>query len=110
MPEAVEYGLKKCDECDIKVDCRVRRRRRMPGETARDASLTAREEISRIMHCVLDKIAVEMNDRFHQLMLLNDKFGFLVDARSLLGDEVDLEKLTKGCEDLQNVISQFFQT
>jgi len=102
IPEVIENGIKKCDEWDIKVDTRVRRRRKMPGEAARDAGLTAREEISRVMHCVLDKIAVEMNDRFQQLMQLNDNFGFLMDIKSFLGDAVDPEELTKGCADLQN--------
>jgi len=47
------------------------------------------------MHYVLDKIAVEINDRFQQLMQLNDSFRFLTDVKSFLGDKSDPQNVAK---------------
>jgi len=59
-----------------------------PGETADDAGLTRREDMSRVMCGVLDKVSSEMDERFKQLMnfndKFNDKFSFLLDTKSLL--------------------------
>ncbi|GBL90465.1 hypothetical protein AVEN_179398-1 [Araneus ventricosus] len=55
----------------------------MPGELARDAGLSAEEEIDRIMKSVLDTIKQEIKSRFTRLNDLNSKFGFLLDVKKL---------------------------
>jgi len=47
------------------------------------------------MHCVLDKIAVEINDHIQQLMQLNDSFRFLMDVKSFLRDKSDPQNIAK---------------
>jgi len=47
------------------------------------------------MHCVLDKIAVEINDDIQQLMQLNDSFRFLMDVKSFLRDKSDPQNIAK---------------
>jgi hypothetical protein len=69
----------------------------MPGETADDAGLTQRQEMSRVMCCVLDKVKIEMDERFKQLMDFNDKFSFLLDTKSLLTSRDDQDQLNKMC-------------
>jgi len=54
----------------------------MPGEITDEAELTQREEMSRVMCCVLDKVSSEMDERLKQLMNFNDKFSFLLDNAS----------------------------
>jgi hypothetical protein len=54
------------------------------------------------MSSVLDKIATEMNDRFQQLIQLNNNFGFVMDVKSLMDATSDQQMLAKGCADLQN--------
>jgi hypothetical protein len=81
---AMSYGKCKCEEWGIEIERRVRRRRRMPGELARDAGLTAEQEVSRVLNSILDRLVSEMTDRFSRLRDLNTKFGFLLDTKSLL--------------------------
>jgi hypothetical protein len=81
---AMSYGKCKCEEWGIEIERRVRRRRRMPGELARDAGLTTEQEVSRVLNSILDRLVSEMTDRFSRLRDLNTKFGFLLDTKSLL--------------------------
>jgi len=49
------------------------------------------------MHCVLDKIAVEINDHIQQLMQLNDSFRFLMDVKSFSETKVIHRILLRMC-------------
>ena len=69
-----------CNEWGVTVERRVRRRRRMPGEMARDVGLSSEEEIERIMKSILDRFQQEVTTRFTRLKHLNSKFGFLLDV------------------------------
>lgn len=93
----LDKGTAQCQEWDIAIECRTRRKKSMPGETADDAGLTRREEMSRVMCCVLDKVSSEMDERFKQLMNFNDKFSFWLDTKSLLASRDDRDQLKKMC-------------
>lgn len=80
---AVEDAKGKCATWGIDVK-RIRRRRMMPGELARDAGLTAEEEVVRVMKSTIDRLQQEMNTRFTRLKDLNSKFGFLLDIPNLM--------------------------
>jgi len=67
------------------------------GETVDDVGLTRRQEMSRVMCCVLDKVSSEMGERFKQLMNFNDKFSFLLDTKSLLASRNDHDQLKRMC-------------
>jgi len=69
----------------------------MPGETADNAGLTRREEMSRVICCVFDKVSSEMDERFKQLMNFNDRFSCLLDTKSLLSSRNDRDQLKKMC-------------
>ena len=69
----------------------------MPGETADDARQTRREEMSRVLCCVLDKVSSEMDERLKQLMNFNDMLSFLLDTKSLLASRDDRDQLRKMC-------------
>jgi len=43
----LDKRITQCDEWDITIECRTRRNKSMPGETADDAGLTRREDMSR---------------------------------------------------------------
>ena len=70
----------------IEVDRKIKRHRRMPGELTRDAGLSAEEEISRDMNSVIDRLQKEISIRFLRLKNLNNKFGFLLDVKTLLAE------------------------
>ena len=52
--DSVLKAKERCELWGVAVESRIRRRRRMPGELARDAGLSAEEEIDRIMKSILD--------------------------------------------------------
>lgn len=104
--EAIEKAKSLCEKWDIDTTIRVRRRRKMPGELARDVGLSAESEISRVMKSVLDRLQQEICTRFTRLSDLNFKFGFLLDVENLLNkDNVDND-LEKNCKNL----GEFYNT
>jgi len=89
---AVENAKTKCSGWGIEVNGRIRRRRMMPGELARDTGLSAEDEIIRVMKSVFDRLQQEILARFKRLKDLNMKFGFLLDVKTLLST-TDLDAL-----------------
>ena len=78
VKDSVEAAIKKCTELEIPIEDRiVRRRRRMPGEHAKDAGLSIVEEVRRCMFQALDRFKREADTRFTSIHRLNDMFGFL---------------------------------
>lgn len=55
----------------------------MPGENSRDAGLSAKEEMERVMKGTLDCLHREMDERFTRLHDTDAKFGFLLDVEGL---------------------------
>ncbi|CAM1308417.1 Uncharacterised protein r2_g1833 [Pycnogonum litorale] len=98
---AVKKAKAKCSIWGIEVDRRIRLRKRMPGELARDAGLSSEEEIVRVMKNVFDRLQHEMSTRFSRLKDLNNKFGFLLDVKTLLSD-TDEDAMRRNCADFAN--------
>jgi hypothetical protein len=63
VDNAVQQALAKCEELDIPTGKRIRRKRRMPGEKARDAGLSLQQEIKRAMLECLDRFHIELDTR-----------------------------------------------
>jgi DNA repair exonuclease SbcCD ATPase subunit len=64
---AVNAAKDLCEKLGISIEGRIRRRKQMPGENARDAGLSAVEEITHIMKSVIDRLIQEMTTRFGRL-------------------------------------------
>lgn len=96
---SVNSAKTRCAEWGVEIQRRIRRRRQMPGELARDAGLSAEEEIVRVLKSVLDRFQQEITTRFIRLNDLNSKFGFLLDVQGLVKNE-DLNTLRTNCSDL----------
>ncbi|GBM76285.1 hypothetical protein AVEN_81837-1 [Araneus ventricosus] len=77
----------------------------MPGKLARDAGLSAEEEIDHLMKSVLDAIQQEIKLRFARLNDLNSKFGFLLDVEKLFNKPLDYD-VQISCKSL----SRFYNT
>ncbi|GBN07156.1 hypothetical protein AVEN_149614-1 [Araneus ventricosus] len=73
---AIQKAKLICDKWGIDIQTRIRKRRKMLGELARDAGLAAEEESERIMKSVLYAIQQEIKSRFTRLNDLDSKFGF----------------------------------
>jgi hypothetical protein len=71
----------------------------MPGELARDAGLSAEQEVTLVMKNAIDRFRQELQNRFCRLKDLNSKFGFLLDISDLLRDrnEKELKALRSDC-------------
>ena len=99
--DSVHHGKRRCDKWGVPVERRVGRRRRMPGELACDTAFSAEDEIMRIMKGVLDRLNMEITTRFTRLRNLDNKFGFILDAKGLMHCD-DLNQLRDSCTRLGN--------
>jgi hypothetical protein len=97
ISESLDQGIALCQEWNVEVERRQRRKKRMAGEQARDAGLTAKEEMNRVMKGTLDRLHREMNERFSRLHDTDTKFGFLLDVQKLCYCD-DVLTLEKNCE------------
>ncbi|GBP20823.1 52 kDa repressor of the inhibitor of the protein kinase [Eumeta japonica] len=66
VDNAVTFGIKKCNDMDINIEKRGRRRlkRTMPGESAHDAGLSIQEQIRRSMYEYIDRFIQELSARY----------------------------------------------
>jgi len=98
--DAMQDGMKKCEEWNVEFNLRTRKRKKMPGELEADAALTAQEETRRVMKSALDTIAAGLDTSFQQLEYLHKTFGFLLDTETLVtADAIDLDDLQRKCTD-----------
>jgi hypothetical protein len=102
---AVTAAKDLCEKLGIRVEGRIRRRKQMPGENARDAGLSAVEEITRIMKSVIDRLIQEITTRFGRLKTLDEKFGFLFDINKLFASDTS-DDIRQHCATL----ADFYET
>lgn len=96
--ESLEEGLKVSQEWDIATERRIRRRKRMPGEEERDASMTLEQEADRVMKAAIDTLQREISERSKRVRNLSTNFGFLLNTIDMLTGEIDKETLLAKCE------------
>lgn len=101
--EIIDHAIKSaedyCEEWEIPI-ARSRRKKRMPGELARDSGLTAQQEMRRVMVEIINRLKTELQDRSVRLQDLADRFWFLLNLNSFnIGDEQGRDKLRKACSD-----------
>ncbi|XP_059141319.1 uncharacterized protein LOC131929216 [Physella acuta] len=105
--KALESAKTKCEHWGVEISRRIRRRKLMPGEVGQDVSLTAEEEIVRVMKSAIDRFREEVAVRFTRLKDLNEKFGFLLDVNCLLkSDLTNKDSISQKCK----VLGEFYKT
>ena len=77
VEESIFYAIARCEEMDITITRRVRKRKRLDGVVINDENITFQEELRRELFQVVDKLRNEINKRFEQMDTINKKFGFL---------------------------------
>lgn len=101
--QSLNEGLQLCEELDVVVEHRKRRKKKLPGEQTVDSSLTAKEEIKRVMKGTIDRLIMEMSERFTRLFDIDEKFGWLLDVNELCyGSQTD-DFLREKCDKLAEV-------
>lgn len=79
---------------------RIRRKKRLDSEESSDAGLPMVAEFKRVATEVLDRLLMEMKERFKRLRDHVDRFGFLLQTDVLLSStSMDEENLEKDCAD-----------
>uniref|UniRef100_A0A1B6DAI5 TTF-type domain-containing protein n=1 Tax=Clastoptera arizonana TaxID=38151 RepID=A0A1B6DAI5_9HEMI len=93
---AFEFATGKCEEMNIEIEKRGRRRlkkKTMPGEKADDEGLSFQQELRRSMLMCIDRLFAEMTSRTASLEEMCEKFGLLHPMALVSADEDTLEKL-----------------
>lgn len=93
---AFEFTTEKCEEMDIEIEKRGRRRlkkKKMPGEKADDEGLSFQQELRRSMLMCIDRLHAEMSSRTASLEEMCNTFGLLQPMALVSADEDILEKL-----------------
>jgi hypothetical protein len=93
VERAISFATKKCEELDISIERRGRRRFRkhMPGEKARDARLTLPEKLQRAMLECLDRFYEELGHRYRAIDDILITFG-VARPKTLILDIVRLRR------------------
>jgi len=63
--------------------------------TERPPMMTRREDMGRVICCVLDNVSSEMNERFNKHTNFNEKFSCLPGTKSLLASRNDRDQLKR---------------
>lgn len=100
--ESLEEGIDLCQEHDVEVQTRQRRKKRITDEESRDSALSARAEMERVMKQCLDRLCSEMDGRFARLHDTDATFGFLLDVKGLCYD-ADRNYLKKACNNFGEI-------
>jgi hypothetical protein len=88
---------KEGSECyGFPVSKTTRRKKRLDGELSSDVGLSIELQFKRVAIEVLDRLHMEMKDRFQRLENHVDTFGFLLEPRHLL-ESMDDDTLMKNC-------------
>ena len=95
--QSMEGGKYLVEKWNISTERRIRRRKKIAGETARDAGLTLEQETERVMKMAIDTIIEEIGNRSMRLQCLDQKFGFLLRTNVLLFGELDEGMLSDKC-------------
>ncbi|XP_066953190.1 zinc finger MYM-type protein 1-like [Macrobrachium rosenbergii] len=82
--ESLSAVLELCENYNVMVALRTRIKKRMPGETAADVVLSAKQEIMRLMKSTIDRLRTEMKQRSTRPEDIDSKFGFLLDVEQIL--------------------------
>ncbi|KAH9638834.1 hypothetical protein HF086_012787 [Spodoptera exigua] len=84
---AVSYAKNMCEELGISIEPRRIRRKHIFDDGSRDADLSCENKLRRKLFSSLDRIIVEIRERFQQLQKLTDKFAYLSPAILLDPDD-----------------------
>ncbi|GBP74358.1 Zinc finger MYM-type protein 1 [Eumeta japonica] len=117
MERAISYATEKCEDLDISIERRGRRRfrKRMPGEMARDAGLTLPEGLQRAMLECLDRFYEELEHRYKAMDDILITFGVVQPTTLLTSTEEELRdivlNLTKIYDELcaEDIILEILQ-
>jgi hypothetical protein len=77
VAESIADATTRCQQLEIEIERRVRRRRRMDGEEARDEPVPLQEQVRRELLQVVDRLREEITRRFQQINAIYDRFGFI---------------------------------
>lgn len=95
VERAISYATEKCEDLDISVERRGRRRfrKRMPGEMSQDVGLTLPEELHTAMLECLDRFYEELEHRYKAMDDILITFGVVQSETLLTSTEEELRDI-----------------
>ncbi|XP_042212511.1 52 kDa repressor of the inhibitor of the protein kinase-like [Homarus americanus] len=93
VERAIQYATTQCEEMGISMETRgrIRRKKMMPGEMARDAGLTMQEEMRRSMFECLDRFSLELDARSEAMDNILSMFAAIQPSYLLSAKEEQLQ-------------------
>ncbi|GBM80652.1 hypothetical protein AVEN_87031-1 [Araneus ventricosus] len=81
--ETLKIGEVLCEEWNVQFEKRQRKKKEMVSENSQDAGLSAKNVMGKVVKSTLDRIHMEINERFFRLNEMDFKFGFLLNVEGL---------------------------
>nr|XP_033788702.1 zinc finger MYM-type protein 1-like [Geotrypetes seraphini] len=105
VEKAINYGTTKCKDMDIGIEKRIKFRRRMPGETTKDAGLTLTEETTRAMFECLDRFHQELETRSKAMDQIMSMFAIIQPFSLIFAEEENLRKILPNITEIYDEFS-----
>lgn len=94
ITQSINFAEEGSNNYGFSTNRRIRKKKRMAGEGTSDEGLDRQEEFKRVAREILDRLCMEMKERFQRLRDHVEHFGFLLQPELLLKsmDEETLQK------------------
>ncbi len=108
VEKAIIYASRQCEEMGISTEGqgRIKRKKIMPGELAREAGLTPQEEIRGSMFECVDRFGQELNVRSEAMNNILSTFAAIRPHNMLSGNEEQLQNSISSMTSIFNEISE----
>ena len=108
VEKAIVYASRQCEEMGISTEGqeRIKRKKRMPGELARDAGLTPQDEMRRSMFECVDRFSQELNVRSEAMNEILSTFAAIQPHNMLSANEEQLQNSISSMTNIFNEISE----
>ncbi|RUM29574.1 MAG: hypothetical protein DSY42_06210 [Aquifex sp.] len=108
VEKAIVYASQQCEEMGISMEKRgrIKRKKRMPGELAKDAGLTVEEEMRRSMLECIDQFSQELNARSEAMNNVLSTFTVIQPHNLLSANEQQLQESISSMTKIFDEISE----
>ncbi len=108
VKKAIGYASQQCEEMGISVERRgrIKRKKRMPGEIAKDAGLTMEEEMRRSMPECVDQFSQELDFRSEAMDNVMSTFAAIQPHNLLSANEQQLQESISDMSKIFDEISE----
>ena len=112
---SIECGISRCEEMGVEIklpsikkrQLTISRNRNNAGEMiATEKYEDEKKELRKVVYGAVDRMRVEMNDRFKRLEETDRRFGFVLDIDNLMYRQLNEATIKLSCSYLSSIYSQ----